>query len=263
MLATDLRHPGKVPYSFRVKNLLEREVSYELLEAGPEVIAHLGNHPNKGRADAQRVYTENVAMNINLFQAAHEVGIPKLIFASSVQAVCPSEKAKDGDTSFIPYLPGDAGWPHNPGNAYALSKCATEMMLDYFVATGLPSAIAVRFPVLLSLRQMDQIKVKLASKLREPFQRVWGKPLELFSYLAIEDAAALVRAVAEVELPGYRAYFPAAPDNLLLQSPQDVRKAYYESVPWRENAPRDSGLIDVSQITAETGWKPAHLLSKI
>lgn len=260
VLATDLRHPGKVPYSFRVKNLLDREASYDLFEAGPEVIAHLGNHPNNGRADAQRVYSENVAMNMNLFQAAREIGTPKVIFASSIQAVCGGEHAKHGD--LIPYLPADAGWPHNPGNNYALSKCATEAMLDYFVGAGMPSAVAIRFPLLLGLKQLDQVKNKLASQRREPFQKPWGKPSELFSYLVIEDAAALVRAVAEADLPGYRAYFPAASDNLLQRSPQDLRKEYYKSVPWRKDAPRGSGLVDVSQITSETGWKPVYLLSK-
>jgi hypothetical protein len=53
VIATDLRHPGKMPYAFRVKNLIDREVSYELLEDGPEVIAHLGNHASQGRVDAQ------------------------------------------------------------------------------------------------------------------------------------------------------------------------------------------------------------------
>ncbi len=261
VLATDLRHPGKVPYSFRVKNLLQREVSYELLEADPGVIVHLGNHPNKGRADAQRVYTENLGMNMNLFQAAHEVGIPKLIFASSIQAVCPGEKARMGYTSLIPYLPADAGWPHNPGNTYALSKCATESMLDYFVTAGTPSAISLRFPVLLGQRYLDQIKTKLANQAREPVQNPWSKPLELFSYLVIEDAAALIRAVAEADLPGYRVYFPAASDNLLQRSTSDMRKEFYKSVAWRKDAPRGCGLIDLSQITAETGWKPVHLLS--
>lgn len=263
VVATDLSHPGKVPYEFRVKNLLEREVSYELLEGEPEVIAHLGNHPNKGRANAQRLYSENLTMNMNLFQAAQEMDIPKLIFASSIQTICPGEKAKKGDPDLIPYLPADGGWPHNPGNVYALSKCATESMLEYFVDAGMPSATALRFPVLLDQRHLDQIKDRFATQAREPLRKPWGKICELFSYLVIEDAARLVQAVAEATLPGYRAYFPASYDNLLLRPPSEMRREYYKSVPWRKNAPRGCGLVDVSQITAETGWKPVHLISKM
>lgn len=263
VLATDLRHPGKVPYTFRVKNLLHREVSYELLEAGPEVIAHIGNHPNKGRADAQRVYTENLTMNMNLFQAAHEVGISKLIFASSIQAVCPNEKANKGEKGLIPYLPADADWPHNPGNTYALSKCATESMLHFFVGAGIASAVAIRFPFLVTPRHLKQIQNHLTRQPAPSSKNSWGKHSELFSYLMIEDAAALIRAVAEADLPGYRVYFPAASDNLLQRTTQEVRREYYRSVPWRKNVPRGCGLIDVSRITAETDWKPVHLLSKL
>ena len=262
VIATDLRHPGKVPYVFRVKDLLEREAAYGLLEAGPEVIAHLGNHANKGRADAQHVYLENLAMNMNLLQAAYEMGTSKVIFASSIQATSPSEKSRKGEPIVIPYLPADGGWPHNPGNTYALSKCATESMLNYFVGAGMASATAIRFPILLPLWRMDQIKAGLTKQGRDRSCEQWGHACELFSYLAIEDAAALILAVAGADLPGCRTYFPAAPDNLLLRSTREMRKEFYRSVPWRKDAPRASGLVDVSRITSETGWKPVHLLGK-
>lgn len=262
MVGTDLRHPGKVPYSFRVKNLLQREVAYELLEQVPDAIVHLGNHPNQGRADAQRLYIENVSMNMNLFQAAHEVGVPKVIFASSIQAVCSAELAKSGDRLSIPYLPADAGWPQNPGNTYALSKCATETMLEYFVRSGLASAIAIRFPMLLDEKQMNFIKNKEASQTRHLKRPPWGKPSELFSYLVLGDAAALVASILEADLPGYRTYFPAASDNLLQRPTAQVRKEFYKSVPWKKDAPRGCGLVDLSQITRDTGWKPARLLSE-
>lgn len=243
VVATDRRTHKDSPAKIHPGDLLDLYWLYPLME-GVEAVVHLGNHPNAGYEDARILYAENCRMNINVFETAAELGVKKLVFASSVQVT-------GGQPIQHPsYLPLDGDHPARPTNTYALSKEAGEHMLQYLVRTRENmQAVAIRFPLL-----VDEGWVP---RLREYSKQTRGNAVpEGFTYLILDDAARLIVDILRSDLPGYRCYFPACEVNSRGQSVQDLIREFYASVPLRRPLDDMDSLVDFSRITQETGWKP-------
>jgi nucleoside-diphosphate-sugar epimerase len=246
--ATDKAFRADLPARIEVANLLEPAGCYRLLD-GSEALVHLANHPTFRANDAQRLFNENVAMNMNVFQAAADLGVKRIVFASSVQVISgPSQADEPSAVSSLPYLPLDGNVPPNPGNPYALSKHLSEIMLAYFARRAGMSCVAIRFPALVD----DEFLTKMATR---PSQHVHGRN-EGFSFLHFLDAASLVAATLCAPLNGFRVYFPAARENRLGQPVADTVRQHFPSTPLRQPPGEMTSLVDVSSIERETGWSP-------
>lgn len=252
--ATDVRGNRSLPFKVVIANLLNREVCYSLIE-GCDVVVHLGNHPNEQSTDAQHVFSENCAMNVNVFQAAIELGVRKIVFASSIQVMAGRRRFGDYETvpSRLAYLPADGDVPGRPGNHYSLSKTAAEQFLRYMVDyEHVASAIAIRFPGMVRPEWYSHIRQHT-----DPNQ-IWKNVNvdEAFAWLSFPDAGRLMAAVLKAELPGYRCYFPAHPSPQIDMTPQAMIDRFYKNVPLRKPLDEIACLVDISRITAETGWVP-------
>ncbi|MGD2173943.1 MAG: NAD(P)-dependent oxidoreductase [Candidatus Brocadiaceae bacterium] len=251
----DRAYRADLPVPVRVVDLLNETAIYGPVE-GCDAVVHLANHPHPHSVrPGQRLYAENVRMNMNVFQAAADVGARKLVYSSSVQVLAGSRHDEEGvgEPSCLAYLPIDGDAPARPGNAYALSKEAGEAQLRYFARRneGM-SCTAIRYPFLMREEWMDWVR----RHLRSEGSRRLGNLDEAFSYLAVPDAASLVVAVLERQESGYHQLFPAAPDNYLGMPIPELIEKYYPDVPLRIPAEQMTGLVDISAIEERLGWKP-------
>jgi nucleoside-diphosphate-sugar epimerase len=235
--ATDKSDRRQLPVNLELADLLDRDACYRLAAAADAVV-HLANYSDMAIKNAQKLFNENVATNMNVFQAAQETGAGTIIFASSIQVL--------GGRGCLPYLPLDGDAPASPDNAYALSKLVGEIMLQYFSRAHM-NCIAIRFPWLI-----EPAKYKVHKHENADATRSDG----VFSYLSFRDAANLVVAILRTSLPGFRIYMPAHPNNRLGMAAADVIKKYYPNVFLRCPLKEISALVDISRIEAETGWCP-------
>lgn len=249
-----------LPVPLELVDLLEPRVAYRLT-AGCDAVVHLANHPGVMRhVPRQQTYSENAALDINVFHAAFDRGIRKLIFASSIQVIAGRRNGEDDidKPSCLPYLPMDGHLPTQPGNVYALSKEAGELQLKYFAEEdpGL-CCTALRLPWMMSERHIEWIRRhrREAQRYRR-HGRGLGNIDECASYLAMSDAASLIDALVRDDTPGFRALLPAAPDNMLGRAPKELIEQYYPNVPLRVPAEEMKSLVDISEITDWLGWKP-------
>jgi nucleoside-diphosphate-sugar epimerase len=246
--ATDKEFRADLPVRVEIADLLDRPACYRLME-GVEAVVHLGNHSTFRGRDAQRVFNENMAMNMNIFQAAAEAGVKKIIFASSVQVISGNhEEHKPRAADGLPYLPLDGDVPPDPGNPYALSKQLGEIMLAYFTRQAGIVCVAIRLPWLVDDDHLGRIK---SNPRRNPGARGEG-----FTFLHFQDAATLVDAVLRAPLIGFRIYFPASRDNRLCRSPAEVIREHFADTPLRRPLEQIDSLVDISGIERETGWLP-------
>jgi nucleoside-diphosphate-sugar epimerase len=245
--ATDRAANRSLPVAVEIANLLDRTVPYRLVD-GADVVVHVANHPYILAAEPYRVLSENVTMNTNVFQAACDCGVRKIVYTSSVQAFGgPSVGDSWERPSNLPYLPVDGDVPANPGQEYALSKAMGEAMLAYCCKRYALDAVALRFPHL-SGPGFDQRRHRMH----------YGAMLdEAFTYLSFEDAARLVELCVRLELPGYRVYFPARPDNIPQRPAREMIEQYYRDVPLRRPIEQIDSLVDLSRIKCQTGWEPS------
>jgi len=244
--ATDRSLPRDFPVRVEIANLLDREACYGLVD-GADAVVHLGNYPGMLRGiSAQQLFCENTTMNMNVFQAAQEAGVKKILFSSSVQAFSGKQGANEAAPRSLPYLPLDGDVPPNPGNPYALSKQVAEAMLAYFARDGQMDCVAVRFPRLLDPEWLKHLKGGLVNS---------G---EGFAFLHLTDAAALILACLNASLPGFRIYFAASTGNGLGKPAAEVIREHYANVPLRRPLEQIDSLVDISRIQAETGWTPKN-----
>jgi len=242
--ATDRTRRRRMPLTLELADLLDRETCYRLL-AGADAVVHLANFSDMLISDPQRIFNENVAMNMNVFQAALESGVRQVIFSSSIQEVGDHSKADAEPDRWVPYLPLDSDAPTNPGNAYALSKQVGETMLLYFSRQAHMTGIAVRFPWLI-----DPAKHPFPPRMPARVTKLE----QVFSYLPFGDAAGLVASILGASLSGFRIYLAAHVKNRLSQSAADLIRKYYPAVPLRRPLEEIDTLIDISRIQKETGW---------
>ena len=94
--------------------------------AGCEAVVHMGAWANAGMVPDTRTYGDNATGTYNVFQACADLGIKRVVSASSNQIY--------GFFGAVPnYAPVDEEHPLRPINSYALSKMAGEQAAEYFV----------------------------------------------------------------------------------------------------------------------------------
>ena len=264
-------------------------VCYRVLEGEgwqDGAVVHLGNHPHIGAIHPnQRLYAENCAMNANVFSAAADVGVKRLVFASSIQVHIPRTAGKwePFEPSTVPSLPLSAASPVVPTNLYAASKVAGEVLLQTLARRDAALlAVAIRFPYLVDsqfhARQEGWLKQRAhreAERGREPEALMHGGE-DAMAYLMRPDAARLIERVLAMPLPsdkgtqaasdkaargaaGFHALLPSAPLRLEGLTLREVIERWYPDVPRHGSieAMEDAGqLVDIEPITRLTGWVP-------
>ena len=260
VVATDVLYRAGMPVKLQLADLLDRHVAYKLLD-GCDALIHLGNHANQYAIEPyQRLYNENVTMNMNVFQAALDMGIRRIIFASTIQAACSRRSALfplkgTPPPSSLAYLPFDTATPTAPGNHYALSKEASEKMLDHWALLHPEhSFTSIRYPTLVYAEHGHHRRRYGAT----------GYPFFLdegLSYLLFEDAADLVEHILRANRPGHTVVMPSADDNSLGLPAADLLKLLYPGVPLKKPiAPDARTVFDLAELKALYNWFPKHTL---
>jgi nucleoside-diphosphate-sugar epimerase len=237
---------------WRVADLRRRESAYDFLRDA-EVVIHLGNHSNAMHTDAQTLLAENTAMNVNVCQAAAELGVRRIIFSSSVQAisggpVLPQNEYPAPTARRLPALPVDGATPPRAGNAYGLSKIFGEQLVAHHAHHHGGEGVAIRFPSLLPGTY----------PFRLPYQRPDSERLqaELYGWLWLDDAARLLELCATKPLPGFRIYHPAGPLPPDWPDAGTLARTHLADAPRRDPARPLETLFDLSDMVRDLGWHP-------
>ena len=252
--ATDQKVPPEFEFETELGDLKDEYFVHRLMR-GVRAVVHLGNHPNAfAGPSAQRLLAENTQINANVFHACVQHGIERLVFASSGQAFLYTDFERRPTRYRLPYLPLDGCASCAPGpNTYGQSKEFAERMLQHLAAEQPRlSATALRFPMLVNEHLLSRFE-----SLRTLSQNWFNFP-ECVSHLTFEDGAELIARVIERGAPGYHQYFPALAMQFKGRSCADLIRQFYPDTPLNEPIDEISELIDISEITRDTGWMPTR-----
>ena len=110
------------------------------------------------------------AICAHVFQAAADLGLGQLIYASSTQVFSGNRQGRDTDRpSCLPYLPLDGHVRPHPINTYAAGKEAGEALLRYHARIGPHLACTtLRFPLLVSTEQVTWYRDQMPAAEPEP-----------------------------------------------------------------------------------------------
>ena len=161
------------------------EVYQALVSAGAEAVIHLGAWSNWGKVPDTRTFGDNAQGTFNVFQACADLGITRVIFASSAQVY--------GFAKAPPlYVPVDEDHPLRPTNSYALSKVIGEKTADYFAANFGLTILSLRF---MGVRTPAELPPEIQRMAQDPAR---GSRL-LWTRVDVRDAALACRLAIERE----------------------------------------------------------------
>jgi nucleoside-diphosphate-sugar epimerase len=256
VLGTDQRYLANLGAPQKVADLCDTAAVYPLLE-GQDAVVHLGNIPNLSLGpSAQAVMIRNMAMNTNVFRAALDLGVKRIVFASSIQATIRLEEGRSAETPpGIQYFPMDGDAPCDPGhNFYGLSKEFGERMLRV-LAERFPDlcCTSLRFPLLVGQWFHDRAK--------EPLPQTSLNFAEALTYLDFDDAARLVTLVLERQASGYHQYFPAQVISLEGYNAPRILSEFFPHIPLRAPLETISSLVNVAPLERDFGFRPSPPLT--
>lgn len=246
----DLRREADVPGEFLQVDLTQAgEVYQALARVKAQAIVHLGAWPNAGMVPDTRTYTENVAGAFHLFQACADLGIKRVISASTNQIY--------GFAAAPPvYAPVDEDHPLRPVNCYALSKMAGEQAADYFVANYGMDIYSFRF---MGVRLPEEIGPEIDAMAEDPASGSWL----LWTRTDARDAAVACRQAVEAHGAASGPYNITGPEVVLDTPTATLIETHFgEKTELRSEIPGRVSPLSCARAEAAFGYRPQYRWSE-
>lgn len=252
VVPVDMRPPAEDDRGdTRIADLCNFEGLPKLFE-GIDAVCHLGNLPGFGEVGRSRGYLNNTATNYNVFLAADQAGVRRVVYASSIQSYgCmggASGPPKPDRISAPLYLPLDEDHPLQPVEAYPLSKATGEWIGEGFCRQQADrTAWSLRFT---SIRTGPRPR-----RVRPPDWRPWLLA-SFFSWIHVDDAARATVLAAQAERFGHTPLNIVAPTSLRPWSEQALIDVYGHLPPFRRPLACDEALVSGERAQAVLGFYP-------
>ena len=183
-------------------DLLEQETARRAV-ANIDIVFHLAaDHGGRGYVDLhQAACSTNLALDGNLFLAAVEAGVDKVVYASS-GCVYPNFRSEDPDETL--YLAEDvAGPPYDADNMYGWAKLMGEMTLQHYARErGLNAASCRYFTVYGERGKEDHAVIAMIARAfikQDPFV-VWGTGRQIRNWTYVGDIVeGTIRAAERID----------------------------------------------------------------
>ncbi len=247
VVGLDLGTPISQDYTYIRADLTDAGQIYNVLARfGIEAVVHMGAWANAGLASDQRVYGDNVSGTFNLFQACADLGIRRIVSASSNQIY--------GFAGAPPlYVPVDEEHPARPVNCYALSKTAGEQAADYFVKQFGLEILSFR---LLGVRTPEEIAPEIEAMVKDPAS---GNRL-LWTRTDARDAAQACRLAIEASTVEPGPYNITSSETVLPQLTIDlVTEQFGNMMKVRGELPDHASPLSIAKARAAFGYEPKYV----
>lgn len=225
---------------------------YQAIEGAGAVI-HLAAHIAPGLAPDTDTFNDNVNSTYNVFKAASDLGVKRVVFASSIGAYGylygPMGQAPD-------YLPVDEAHRCVPVDPYGLSKVVGERIAESFCTSSEMSAVSLRFPGI----NYDPSFERIRGFMSTPAHRSRG----MWSYIDVRDAARGCLLALDAKIDGHAVFNMAAPTSNMRQATPDLATRFFPSLTdLRDASPGNWSGIDSSAAENVLGFRAEHVWENV
>jgi nucleoside-diphosphate-sugar epimerase len=212
---------------------------------GADAVVHMANIPAPGKVPPGRLFADNMVMNYNVFSAARDMGLQRVVWASSETTL--------GLPFATPpsYLPVDEDHYPLPGSSYALSKVASETIAEQFARWTGVAHVALRFSNILGPADYEAFP-------SGPWQDVRARAWNLWGYVDERDVAQICRLALTAEVSGAPAYVVAAADTVMNRPSRELAAELYPGVEVAEKLDTYGTLLAIDRAREELGYAPEH-----
>jgi len=244
VVATDLvRPPQDLGAPLLLADLTDHGQAVEVL-AGTDAVVHLANIPAPEIHTPAVTFNANMTMNFNVFLAAAEIHLERVVWASSETTLgLPFDNPPR-------YAPVDEEHYPVPATTYALSKVASETVAAHIAEwSGVPF-IALRFSNILGPAEYERFPAYWP----DPSLRKWN----LWGYIDERDAAMACRLALEADVEGSTSYIIAAADTVMNRSSESLLKEVFPGVRLKRDVGEFGTLLAIDRAREALGFVPQH-----
>jgi nucleoside-diphosphate-sugar epimerase len=215
--------------------------------AGADAVVHLANIPAPGLSPAAVTYNANMTMNFNVFHAAAQLKLGRVVWASSETTL--------GLPFDVPprYAPVDEDHYPVPTSTYALSKVASETIAGHIAQWSAIPFVALRFSNIFEPGWYEE----LPSYWDDPRRRKWN----LWGYVDERDVAASCRLALEAPaeaVAGSPSFIIAAADTVMNRPSKDLLAEVFPGVPLTRDPGEFGTLLAIDRARDVLGYRPQH-----
>jgi len=224
-------------------DLTEYGQAVEVLD-GTEAVVHLAAIPAPGLRTPAHTFTANTAMNSNVFLAAAQFRLPRVVWASSETTL--------GLPFDVPprYAPVDEDHFPVATTTYALSKVVGETMATHIADySGIPF-VGLRFSNIF----IPEEYVRMPSFWPDARMRRWN----LWGYIDVRDAAAACRLALDAPVEGSVNLIIAAADTVMNRPSADLLGEEFPGVRLTRDVDGFGTLLAIDRAREIIGYEPRH-----
>jgi nucleoside-diphosphate-sugar epimerase len=213
----------------------------------PEGVCHLAANPSPGGQARTDVFDNNVRSAYYVMQAAGDLGVRRVVYASSEMAT-----GLLTDNRAPSRIPFDESERYPSSNAYALSKYMSEVIAD---------SLAVRYPD--TAYAGMRINNVIDPDGYERFRREWEDPSmsagNFWSYIDARDVGTAYRAALEGESAGHEVFLIAAADTRAKRPLRALMAEYYDGYDRVDSGHDDyASAFSSAKMERFFGWTPTY-----
>ncbi len=248
VLVMDMRVPENKEWNFVCADVTDFTQVINNLK-GADAVVHLAAIPGPWRNMPQEVMRVNVMGTYNVLEACRQLGIQKVVVASSINAIGLSYNK---ERPRLDYLPVDENHPARPEDCYSLSKWLGEQIADAMARLGPNMTIvSLRFHGVISPEWYARWRQYARKDIPGDFKGLWG-------YVDIRDVVDAVLKSLAVTWKGHEAFFICAADTSWDVPTMELVKAVYPDVPLKRELGEFEGLFDLTKAARLLNWQPKH-----
>jgi len=220
---------------------------------GMDAVVHLGALPNDRAGAGDQVLIINVQGTWNVLIAAVEVGVERVVYFSSINAL-----GCVGGLRPPAYLPIDDSYPRHPLSPYQLSKHLAEETCQSFSERHGIRTVCLRPGYVVRPDQYGNWRDRAA-----PQNAKWGAT-ELWGYVDLRDVCEATRLALTVENVTHDAFILFAPDIVQTLTTAELASEFYPNISWKQDrdvyvaANPHRSFMDCSHAKEVLGWEAKH-----
>jgi nucleoside-diphosphate-sugar epimerase len=213
--------------------------------SGADAVVHMANIPAPGLCTPAVTFNTNITMNFNVFQAAANLGLSRVVWASSETTL--------GLPFDVPprYAPVDEDHYPVPTSTYALSKVASETIAGHIAQwSGIPF-VALRFSNIMEQEWYQEFPEYWP----DPTSRKWN----LWGYVDERDVAASCRLALEAPaeaVAGSPAFIIAAADTVMNRPSAELLAEVFPGVKLTRDVGEFGTLLAIDRARQVLGFEP-------
>jgi nucleoside-diphosphate-sugar epimerase len=211
-----------------------------------DAVVHLANVPAPTLRPPARTMNVNTLMNTNVFLAAAQLGLERVVWASSETTL-----GLNFDDDHAPrYLPVDEVHSPYPTSTYALSKVVGETTARHVAQwSGIP---------FVGLRLSNVIRPEAYAQFPEAWADPARRQFNLWSYIDVRDAAAACSLALTAEVTGAHELIIASPETTMTQPTQELIDRHYPGVEVRRPLGSHESLLSSQRAREVLGFVAQH-----